>query len=95
MCMNVQGKPSRRHLALHSDKDSRDCDLCRAVKQRRSAAESGSHPHSEAKLQLVPGAHTFGDNLSCVYFDVLDYGPQAAYQGSARYDLFGYDVASA
>ena len=80
-------------LALHgADGRPCRCPICRRVKQRRHYAKAESHPYAEAKVRRIDGAHTFG-TIAC-YFDVIDYGPEAAWLQGARYDLFGFDVST-
>ena len=56
-------------------------------------SKAGSHPHAEDKTRRTDGAHSFG--CIAVYFDVVDYGPEADFYHGARYDLVGYDVSTA
>jgi hypothetical protein len=66
--------------------------VCLRVKQRRHRASTDSHPHSEDKIRRLRGAHDFGSVAT--YFDTIDYGPEASFLQSARYDLLGYDVTT-
>ena len=80
-------------LALHgADGKPCRCPVCLRVKQRRHYAKSESHPHAEARIRRLPGAHTFGSIAT--YSDTIDYGPEANFMQGARYDLFGYDVST-
>ena len=62
-----------RKIALHSHSGSIcRCPLCLSAKQRRNAAEVGSHPHGEEKCARTPGLHSFSDLPT--YLDFVDYG---------------------
>ena len=90
-CAKIFG---RSDLALHgADGKPCRCEVCLRVKQRRHRASADSHPHAEAKIRRLEGAHDFGSVAT--YFDTIDYGPAASFCQGARYDLLGYDVTSA
>ena len=56
-------------------------------------SKAGSHPRGEDKIRRTDSAHSFG--CIAVYFDVVDYSPEADFFHGARYDLVGYDVSTA
>ena len=80
-------------LAFHgADGRPCRCDICRRIRHGRHYALSDLHPYSEAKVRRVPGAHSFG--TLATHWDIIDFGPEAAWLQGARYDLYGFDCST-
>ena len=82
-----------RKEVLHSLSGS-PCDdnICRAGKQRRNRAETGSHPDGNERFRHEPGLHSLSD--SPTYYDTIDYGKEVSFTGNCRYDFFGINRAT-